>query len=74
MKENHLKRMSLKSEPSKIFGIDLGTTNSAIALRTASSVPTLIKVGRKTTLPSCVMWENGQFRSEEHTSELQSQR
>lgn len=61
MKENHLKRMSLKSEPSKIFGIDLGTTNSAIALRTASSVPTLIKVGRKTTLPSCVMWENGQF-------------
>ena len=61
MKENHLKRMSLKSEPSKIFGIDLGTTNSAIALRTASSVPTLIKVGRKTTLPSCVMWENGKF-------------
>lgn len=61
MKENHLKKMSLTTETKKIFGIDLGTTNSAIALRTASSVPTLIQLGKKTTLPSCVMWENGQF-------------
>ena len=59
MKENSLKKMSLTTESPKIFGIDLGTTNSAIALRTASTVPTLIPLGKKTTLPSCVMWENG---------------
>ena len=61
MKESSLKKMSLTTETKKIFGIDLGTTNSAIALRTASTVPTLIPLGKKTTLPSCVMWENGQF-------------
>lgn len=47
MKESSLKKMSLTTETKKIFGIDLGTTNSAIALRTASTVPTLIPLGKK---------------------------
>lgn len=44
-----------------IYGIDLGTTNSAISLRTSSNVPELVDLGGRNTLPSCVMWENGQF-------------
>lgn len=45
-----------------IFGIDLGTTNSAIALKTAKTVPTLIKMNNgKTTIPSCVMWKDNKF-------------
>ncbi len=61
MKTENLKRMDLQKETKKIFGIDLGTTNSAIAIRTSSTVPKLIQIGKKTTLPSCVMWENGEF-------------
>lgn len=45
-----------------IFGIDLGTTNTAIALKTTKTVPTLINIGEdKTTIPSCVMWKDDMF-------------
>lgn len=46
------------------FGIDLGTTNSAIALVAEGTTPEIIKLdNHKPTMPSCVMWlgedENG---------------
>lgn len=45
-----------------IFGIDLGTTNSAIGLKTSSATPKLIPLRMgKVTIPSCVMWHEGQF-------------
>ncbi len=42
-----------------IMGIDLGTTNSAVSIFTAETVPTLLPVGKdgKYTVPSCVKWE-----------------
>lgn len=58
MKNNELNYMEL-GQSKLVFGIDLGTTNSAIALRTNTSVPKLVQLGNKTTLPSCVMWHNG---------------
>ena len=40
------------------FGIDLGTTNSAISVIRDGVVPEIIKLDRKrVTLPSCVTWE-----------------
>ena len=44
-----------------IIGIDLGTTNSAVAIHNAGKVPTLCPMasGGKTTMPSCVRWEGG---------------
>lgn len=41
------------------FGIDLGTTNSAISVVTSGIKPEIISCGEKSTLPSCVMWEGG---------------
>lgn len=42
-----------------IMGIDLGTTNSAVSIFTAGTVPTLLPIGKngKSTVPSCVKWE-----------------
>ncbi|GAA0101559.1 molecular chaperone DnaK [Paraclostridium bifermentans] len=47
------------------FGIDLGTTNSAIAVVAEGTTPEIIKLdNHKPTMPSCVMWlgedENGE--------------
>lgn len=41
-----------------IMGIDLGTTNSAVSIFTADTVPTVLPIGAggKTTVPSCVRW------------------
>lgn len=41
-----------------IVGIDLGTTNCAVSIFTAGTVPTLLPIGEKGkyTLPSCVKW------------------
>lgn len=41
------------------FGIDLGTTNSAIALVPAGTAPVIIPLEHGNTLPSCVMWNGG---------------
>lgn len=39
------------------FGIDLGTTNSAISVIPKGTVPFIIPLkNKKTTIPSCVMW------------------
>lgn len=38
------------------FGIDLGTTNSAISVVTSGVKPEIISCGDKNTIPSCVMW------------------
>lgn len=42
-----------------IIGIDLGTTNSAVAVYSANTVPTLLPIGGpgKFTIPSCVRWD-----------------
>lgn len=44
-----------------IFGIDLGTTNTAVAVYDASLVPMCLPIGHKgkNTLQSCVMWLGG---------------
>lgn len=41
------------------FGIDLGTTNSAISVVTSGVKPEIISCGDKNTMPSCVMWNGG---------------
>ena len=41
------------------FGIDLGTTNSCIAVIGNGNQPEVIKIAGKNTMPSCVMWEGG---------------
>lgn len=41
------------------FGIDLGTTNSAISVVTSGVKPEIISCGDKNTIPSCVMWNGG---------------
>lgn len=43
-----------------IFGIDLGTTNSAISV-VKGGRPEIIQVDDNDTIPSCVMWKNGEF-------------
>ncbi len=42
-----------------IMGIDLGTTNSAVSIFTADTVPMLLPIGEHglTTVPSCVRWD-----------------
>lgn len=59
-----VKRMSLDSgvvNNDLIMGIDLGTTNSAVAVYTRGVVPALCPMGPngKTTLQSCVRWDGG---------------
>lgn len=55
-----VKRLSLDND--LIMGIDLGTTNSAVAVYTAGLVPSLCPMGAngKTTLQSCVRWDGGE--------------
>lgn len=38
------------------FGIDLGTTNSCIAVIGNGNRPSILPIDNKVTLPSCVMW------------------
>lgn len=58
-------KIILDGEPTKesdlIIGIDLGTTNSAVAIYTGGTVPQLAPMGTngKTTLQSCVRWDGG---------------
>lgn len=47
-----------KAKPDLAYGIDLGTTNSAIAFLGGSKLPEMITLKNgKTTMPSCVMWD-----------------
>lgn len=44
-----------------VFGIDLGTTNSAISI-VKTGDPEIIHLNNgRDTLPSCVMWKDGKF-------------
>ena len=45
-----------------IMGIDLGTTNSAVSIFNAQTVPVLLPIGKggKDTVPSCVRWDGGE--------------
>lgn len=55
-----MKEMNLGGQvkESPIIGIDLGTTNSAVAIYNAGTVPTLLPIGHNGgyTVPSCVRW------------------
>lgn len=45
-----------------VFGIDLGTTNSAISVIRSGTMPDSIPLRNgKMTMPSCVMWHHGEF-------------
>lgn len=65
------KKMNLAGNPSENFdqfgevcvGIDLGTTNCAVSVLEKGSVPRILPIGKDntTTVPSCVLWENGEF-------------
>lgn len=44
-----------------IFGIDLGTTNSAISIVKGGKSQIITLSNGKNTIPSCVMWTNGEF-------------
>lgn len=57
-----MEKMNLFAEQDKssaIVGIDLGTTNSAVAIYNAGTVPSLLPIGKdgKYTVPSCVRWD-----------------
>lgn len=57
-----MEKMNVKrSRPlsGNIVGIDLGTTNCAVAVYSAQTVPTLLPIGEdgKYTVPSCVRWD-----------------
>ena len=56
-----VKKLNLDSTKSAIVGIDLGTTNSAVAIYSAQTVPTLLPIGGhgKYTMQSCVQWNGG---------------
>jgi len=49
-------------ESRPVFGIDLGTTNSAVSVITSGEKPTPIRLKNgRFTMPSCVMWKGGRF-------------
>lgn len=54
-----MQKMKLDANNDPIMGIDLGTTNSAVAIYNAGTVPTLLPIGgpNKFTVQSCVKWE-----------------
>lgn len=63
-----LKKMNLEGAPesstqkgtgANIMGIDLGTTNSAVSIFNAGTVPSLLPIGEgmSHTVPSCVRWD-----------------
>lgn len=62
MKQMDLERKGTKSKElagCDIIGIDLGTTNSAVSVFSADTVPVILPIGKggKMTVPSCVRWE-----------------
>ncbi len=57
-----VEKMSGLDRTTSVFGIDLGTTNSAISVVQQGDKPNAIKlINGKYTMPSCVMWKNGEF-------------
>ena len=48
--------------PPIAFGIDLGTTNTCIAVAFAGGVKAIPNEQSDTTTPSCVAWQNGEER------------
>lgn len=56
---NENSELNLKEVKTPAFGIDLGTTNSCIAIVGNNGVPKAIRLSSgKTTMPSCVMWDS----------------
>ena len=53
-----MKKMTI-FDSTPAFGIDLGTTNSCIAVIGNGNRPTILPIDKKITLPSCVMWKGG---------------
>lgn len=45
---------------SPAFGIDLGTTNSCIAVIGNGNKPEIVRLEAQITMPSCVMWKGGE--------------
>jgi len=53
---------SAAKDKTPVFGIDLGTTNSAISVVRSGNTADTIKLNSgKMTMPSCVMYRNGEF-------------
>lgn len=53
---------SVADDKRPVFGIDLGTTNSAISVIQSGDHPVAITLENgKKTMPSCVMWKDGKF-------------
>lgn len=51
-----------KKSRNPVFGIDLGTTNSAISVIAAGNAPVTISLANgRATMPSCVLWKDGKF-------------
>lgn len=60
--DDRIGKLDLSDTTSPVFGIDLGTTNSAISVITQGDYPKVIKlVDGSYTMPSCVMWHNNEF-------------
>lgn len=60
--EKNIKVNSASDKGCPVFGIDLGTTNSAISIVASGTKPTPIKLKTgKYTMPSCVMLKNGEL-------------
>lgn len=59
---------------SPVFGIDLGTTNSAISVVAhGDNSETIRLTDSKFTMPSCVMWRNGEFIVGQEAYKLRAQ-
>lgn len=60
--EEKIEKIEGLDQNTPVFGIDLGTTNSAISVVVSGDRPTSIPLTNgRMTMPSCVMWHNGEF-------------
>lgn len=63
MNDSKTRKLNIDNTDNKdkaTFGIDLGTTNSAISLVSSGNSPEVIDLKGRKTLPSCVMWTGEQ--------------
>lgn len=59
MKTKKVEFANANNKAKPTFGIDLGTTNSAISLVSSGNTAEVLDLNGRKTLPSCVMWLGG---------------